>query len=75
MSEEIDDAQLREAGLDEFRFGHLPEPLQEVSKPYAEHAQRLMDAGPLMEKAGEQRRIALHYLLLSKDAAVRMHVM
>lgn len=75
MSNEINDAQLFEAGVGEFRFEHLPEYLQEISRGYAKRALWMMNAGPLMERASEQRRIALHYLLLSKDAAVRMHVM
>lgn len=75
MSEEIDDTELIELGVDEFCFEHLPEHLQEVSKPYAEHARRLANVGRLMEQPNRQRDIALHYLLLSKDAAVRMRVM
>lgn len=49
-----------------FNYGHLPPNLQEVSKPFAALAVHLD-----MLPGGEQKKVALHYLLLAKDAAVR----
>ena len=50
-----------------FAYDHLPEPLQEVSKPFhalAYHLCELTDPGP-------ERTDALRKLLEAKDAAVR----
>jgi len=50
-----------------FAFAHLPEHLQEVSRPFGELAQLIcstIDAGP-------ERTVALRKLLEAKDAAVR----
>lgn len=49
-----------------FKFEHLPPHLQEVSKPFAEQAERIM-ALP----RNPERTVALRKLLESKDAAVR----
>ena len=50
-----------------FKFDHLPEKLQEVSRPFGELAEMIVsrvDDGP-------ERAVALRKLLESKDAAVR----
>lgn len=52
--------------LASFTYDHLPPRLQEISRPYAEHAQRLAEL-PL----NWHTLIALQRLLESKDAAVR----
>jgi hypothetical protein len=49
-----------------FAYAHLPAHLQEVSKPFAEQADRIM-ALP----RNPERTVALRKLLESKDAAVR----
>jgi hypothetical protein len=50
-----------------FHYAHLPEKLQAVSRPFAEHARRLIDTLPRCP----QRTIALNKLIEAKDAAVR----
>ncbi|TQN27480.1 hypothetical protein FHX37_4200 [Haloactinospora alba] len=50
-----------------FAYEHLPEHLQEVSRPFAELARHLADTLP----AGPETSTALRKLLESKDAAVR----
>lgn len=50
-----------------FHFAHLPPALQEVSRPFAEHARRIIDTLPRCP----QRTIALNKLIEAKDAAVR----
>lgn len=50
-----------------FAFGHLPPHLQEVSRPFAEHADRIVATLP----RNPERTVALRKLLESKDAAVR----
>jgi hypothetical protein len=50
-----------------FAFAHLPQKLAEVSQPYGELAQRLVDTLP----RSAERTVALRKLLESKDAAVR----
>jgi hypothetical protein len=50
-----------------FAFEHLRPDLQEVSKPFSELAQRLVELVP----AGAERTVALRKLLEAKDAAVR----
>ena len=50
-----------------FEYSHLPEHLQEVSKPFGDLATALcetVDGGP-------ERTVALRKLLEAKDAAVR----
>ena len=50
-----------------FAYGHLPEHLQEVSKPFCELAENMvffLDPGP-------ERTVFLRKLLEAKDAAVR----
>jgi hypothetical protein len=49
-----------------FHFEHLPPHLAEVSKPFAELAQKLL---ALLRNA--ERTVALRKLLEAKDAAVR----
>lgn len=50
-----------------FEFAHLPENLQEVSRPFAELAGLLnSNVNP-----GPERTVALRKLLEAKDAAVR----
>lgn len=50
-----------------FRYDHLPPALQEVSRPFAELADRLVRTLP----RGPERSVALRKLLEGKDAAVR----
>lgn len=51
-----------------FKYDHLPEHLQKVSKPFAELAATIV---VLCTKDLKQRDDSLHNLLLAKDAAVR----
>lgn len=50
-----------------FRFDHLPDHLQKVSKPFFEMAHRIIDTIP----RNPERTVALRKLLEAKDAAVR----
>lgn len=50
-----------------FAWEHLPPHLQEVSKPFGEMAQRIIETLP----RNPERTVALRKLLESKDAAVR----
>ena len=50
-----------------FAFAHLPPNLQEVSRPFGEMAQKIVDTIP----RNPERTVALRKLLESKDAAVR----
>lgn len=52
-----------------FEFKHLPRHLQDVSKPYYDLA-HTMSSGDLGQ-AGPELTVALRYLLISKDSAVR----
>lgn len=57
--------------LDHFRYEHLPEHLQEVSKPFHDVAHDLVDSAPIRT---DQLEVALQKLLEAKDAAVRAHI-
>jgi hypothetical protein len=59
--------QIAEPILRFFAFGHLPEPLQSVSRPFAELANRICLDLP----RNAERSVALRKLLEAKDAAVR----
>lgn len=50
-----------------FEYAHLPPHLQDVSKPFGELAQTLVNS----VEAGPERTVALRKLLEAKDAAVR----
>ncbi len=50
-----------------FAYAQLPPRLQEISKPFGEHAQRICGE-PVW---GLQTVLALTHLLIAKDAAVR----
>ncbi len=50
-----------------FQYGHLPEKLQEISKPFCELAVNLT----LVLQKNPERTVALRKLLESKDCAVR----
>ena len=50
-----------------FKFDHLPEKLQEVSRPFHDLASLVVDMSP----PSAERTVALRKLLESKDAAVR----
>lgn len=50
-----------------FAYGHLPEHLQNVSKPFSELADLLVDNVP----SNPERTVALRKLLEAKDCAVR----
>jgi len=58
---------MEERMLKWFAYEHLPEKLQEISKPFGDLAQNIVktiDGGP-------ERTVALRKLLEAKDAAVR----
>lgn len=50
-----------------FAYSHLPQHLQEVSKPFGDLAQQII----LIIPRNPERTVALRKLLESKDAAVR----
>lgn len=50
-----------------FAYAHLPAHLQEISKPFGETAQWIVDTLP----RNPERTVALRKLLEAKDAAVR----
>jgi len=50
-----------------FAYGHLPSNLQDVSRPFGELADRIVETLP----RNPERTVALRKLLESKDAAVR----
>lgn len=50
-----------------FNYEHLPEHLQEISKPFGDLARRIAEELP----ANAERDVALRKLLEAKDCAVR----
>lgn len=50
-----------------FAYAHLPQKLQDISKPFCEHANEIVAKIP----RNPERTAALRKLLESKDAAVR----
>ena len=50
-----------------FAYEHLPESLQEISKPFGELASKILEA----IEDGPERTVAFRKLLEAKDAAVR----
>lgn len=50
-----------------FAYGQLPQAMQEISRPFGELAQRLIETTP----RNPERTVALRKLLEAKDAAVR----
>jgi len=50
-----------------FQYAHLPEKLQEASKPFCFLAQEIVDKYPM----NPERTVCLRKLLEAKDAAVR----
>lgn len=61
---------MEERMLTWFECDHLPEHLQEISRPFRALALKLS----IDVKAGPERTVALRKLLESKDAAVRAAV-
>jgi len=53
-----------------FAYGHLPPNLQEVSRPFHDMAQNIVQSIP----RNPERTVALRKLLESKDATVRAHL-
>lgn len=53
-----------------FKYSHLPEHLQDISKPFAELAKSICDCLP----DNPERTTALRKLLESKDCAVRSYL-
>lgn len=53
-----------------FAYAHLPEHLQEVSKPFGEMAENIVAKLP----RNPERTVALRKLLEAKDAAVRAYL-
>lgn len=58
-----------QAILQFFAFSHLPDKLQEISRPFCELAEKIAD-GP----SNAEATVALRKLLEAKDAAVRAHL-
>ena len=58
---------MQEHILQFFVYAHLPERLQEISRPFAELADRIVSTLP----RNPERTVALRKLLEAKDAAVR----
>lgn len=52
-----------------FVYTHLPEKLQEISRPFADQAHRILEL-----PRSPERTVALRKLLESKDAAVRASI-
>lgn len=50
-----------------FSYTHLPEKLQEVSRPFGELAKQVAERAP----SNQETTVALRKLLEAKDAAVR----
>lgn len=50
-----------------FKYAHLPESLQVISKPFGELAQQIVETVP----HNPERTVALRKLLEAKDCAVR----
>lgn len=50
-----------------FKYEHLPERLQAISKPFADLAQQVAERAP----DNQETTVALRKLLEAKDAAVR----
>lgn len=55
--------------LEHFEYGHLPQPLADVSAPFCELARRVA-----VTLEGPEATVALRKLLEAKDAAVRAKV-
>ncbi len=53
-----------------FAYAQLPEAMQAISKPFAEHAQRIIETIP----RNPERTKALNKLLEAKDCAVRAFI-
>lgn len=53
-----------------FAYGHLPEELRAVSKPFGDLARLVVESLP----RNAERSVALRKLLEAKDAAVRAHL-
>ena len=53
-----------------FKYEHLPENLQQFSKPFAELANKIVEILP----QNPERTVALRKLLEAKDCAVRAHI-
>lgn len=53
-----------------FSYTHLPESLQDISKPFAQMADQII----FMIPRNPERTVALRKLLESKDAAVRAFI-
>ena len=58
---------MEERMLQWFKYEHLPEKLQAVSKPFGDLAQSLVET----VAGGPERTVAMRKLLEAKDAAVR----
>jgi hypothetical protein len=58
---------MEERMLKWFAYAHLPEHLQEISKPFGDLAASLCET----VEGGPERTVALRKLLEAKDAAVR----
>ena len=54
-----------------FKFAHLPEHLQEISKPFGELANLMVDSIPHNNETGPEISAGLRKLLEAKDCFVR----
>lgn len=64
---ELSELATNEPILQFFGFTHLPPHLQEVSRPFAQHAVRIVNTLP----RNPERTVALRKLIEAKDCAVR----
>ena len=53
-----------------FAFAHLPPSLKEISRPFHDMANKIVETIP----RNPERTVALRKLLEAKDAAVRAHI-
>jgi hypothetical protein len=58
---------MRDRMLQFFKYEHLPENLQKISKPYCDMANHIAETYPM----NPERTVCLRKLLECKDAAVR----
>jgi hypothetical protein len=70
MGNRVEETEMDEPMLQFFRYDHLPEHLQALSRPFGELAQRLVADLP----RNPERSAMLRKLLEAKDCAVRTYL-
>ncbi len=60
-------SEIKEGLIQFFKYGHLPAPLQEISRPFGDLAEKIVETLP----RNPERTTALRKLLEAKDCAVR----